>query len=56
VRRARRGCLTVPQSLPDGELVGARLTHAHTGHLVKPGRALLHTGDGTVTIIAVSIG
>jgi S-DNA-T family DNA segregation ATPase FtsK/SpoIIIE len=55
-RRARRGCLTAPQGLPDGDLIGARLTHAHTGHPVKPGRALLHTGDGTLTTIAVPIG
>ena len=55
-RRARRGCLTAPQALPDGELIGARLTHAHTGHPVKPGRALLNTGDGTLTTIAVPIG
>src|ERR1019366_2696670 len=24
-RRARRGCLTAPQTLPEGELIGARL-------------------------------
>jgi S-DNA-T family DNA segregation ATPase FtsK/SpoIIIE len=55
-RRARRGCLTAPQTLPEGELIGARLTHAHTGHPVKPGKALLNTGDGTLTTIAVPIG
>ena len=52
-RRARRGCLTAPQTLPEGELIGARLTHAHLGHPVRPGRALLNTGDGTLTTIAV---
>ena len=55
-RRARRGCLTAPQTLPDGELIGARLTHAHTGQPVKPGKALLNTGDGTLITIAVPIG
>jgi S-DNA-T family DNA segregation ATPase FtsK/SpoIIIE len=55
-RRARRGCLTAPQTLPEGELIGARLTHAHTGHPVRPGRALLNTGDGTLITIAVPIG
>jgi S-DNA-T family DNA segregation ATPase FtsK/SpoIIIE len=55
-RRARRGCLTAPQTLPEGELIGARLTHAHTGHPVKPGRALLNTGNGTLTTIAVPVG
>ena len=55
-RRARRGCLTAPQTLPEGELIGVRLTHAHTGHSVKPGKALLNTGDGTLVTIAVPIG
>jgi S-DNA-T family DNA segregation ATPase FtsK/SpoIIIE len=55
-RRARRGCLTGPQTLPEGELIGARLTHAHTGHPAKPGQALLNTGDGTLVTIAVPIG
>ena len=35
-RRARRGCLTAPQTLPEGELIGARLTHAHIGHPPRP--------------------
>jgi S-DNA-T family DNA segregation ATPase FtsK/SpoIIIE len=55
-RRARRGCLTAPQSLPEGELIGARLTHAHTGHPVRAGRALLNAGDGTLITIAVPAG
>jgi S-DNA-T family DNA segregation ATPase FtsK/SpoIIIE len=55
-RRARRGCLTAPQTLPEGELIGARLTHAHTGHPVKPGKALLNADDGTLVTIAVPIG
>jgi len=54
-RRARRGCLTAPQSLPEGELIGARLTHAHLGHPVRPGRALLNAGDGNLVTIAVPI-
>ena len=52
-RRARRGCLTAPQSLPEGDLVGVRLTHAQIGHAVKPGRALLHLGDGNLVTVAV---
>ena len=55
-RRARRGCLTGPQTLPEGELIGARLSHAQLGRQVKPGRALLHTGDGALTTIAVPVG
>ncbi len=52
-RRARRGCLTAPQTLPEGDLIGARLTHAHLRHQARPGRALLSVGDGTLVTIAV---
>ena len=55
-RRARRGCLTAPQTLPEGELIGARLTHAHIGSPVRPGRALLNTGDGNLTAVTVPVG
>lgn len=43
-------------SLPEGELIGARLAHAHIGHPVRPGRALLNTGDGTVITVTVPSG
>ena len=55
-RRARRGCLTAPQTLPEGDLIGIRLSHAHTGRPAGPGRALLHAGDGTLVTIAVPAG
>ena len=55
-RRARRGCLTAPQTLPEGELIGARLTHAHIGRPARPGRALLNPGDGALVTIAVPVG
>ena len=55
-RRARRGCLTAPQTLPEGDLVGARLSHAHLGHPIRPGRALLNAGDGTLVTITVPAG
>jgi len=55
-RRARRGCLTAPQTLPEGELIGARLSHAHLGHPVRPGRVLLNDGDGTLITVAVPAG
>jgi S-DNA-T family DNA segregation ATPase FtsK/SpoIIIE len=54
-KRARRGCLTSPQTLPEGQLIGATLTHAMTGAPTRPGRALLHLGDGTVFTVAVPI-
>jgi S-DNA-T family DNA segregation ATPase FtsK/SpoIIIE len=52
-RRARRGCLTAPLTIPEGDLIGARLTHAHTGHQARPGRGLLNTGDGKLITITV---
>jgi DNA segregation ATPase FtsK/SpoIIIE, S-DNA-T family len=55
-RRARRGCLTAPQTLPEGDLIGARLSHDRTGRPARPGRVLLNTGDGTVITVAVPAG
>jgi DNA segregation ATPase FtsK/SpoIIIE, S-DNA-T family len=55
-RRARRGCLTAPRTLPEGDLIGARLTHAHLDHPARPGRALLNTGDGTLVTVTVPVG
>ena len=55
-RRARRGCLTAPQTLPEGDLIGARLAHGRIGRPVRPGRALLNAGDGALVTIAVPAG
>jgi DNA segregation ATPase FtsK/SpoIIIE, S-DNA-T family len=55
-RRARRGCLTAPQTLPEGELIGMRLSHAQTGHPARPGKALLHLGDGNLITVTVPGG
>jgi len=52
-KRARRGCLTAPQTLPEGDLIGVRLTHSVIGNPVKPGRALLHLGDGNLVTLTV---
>jgi DNA segregation ATPase FtsK/SpoIIIE, S-DNA-T family len=52
-RRARRGCLTAPATLPEGELIGVRLAHAQIGHAVRPGKALLHLGDGGLITVTV---
>jgi S-DNA-T family DNA segregation ATPase FtsK/SpoIIIE len=54
-KRARRGCLTAPQGLAEGQLIGATLTHAMTGASAKPGRTLIHLGDGTVFTVAVPV-
>ena len=55
-RRARRGCLTAPQTLPEGDLIGVRLPHDRIGRPARPGRALLNTGDGTLVTVTVPFG
>jgi DNA segregation ATPase FtsK/SpoIIIE, S-DNA-T family len=55
-RRARRGCLTAAATLPEGDLIGARLSHDRIGRPARPGRTLLNTGDGTVITVAVPVG
>jgi S-DNA-T family DNA segregation ATPase FtsK/SpoIIIE len=52
-KRARRGCLTAPSTLPDGDLIGARLSRDVLGQPPRPGRCLLHTGDGTLISVSV---
>jgi DNA segregation ATPase FtsK/SpoIIIE, S-DNA-T family len=52
-KRARRGCLTGPQTLPEGELIGVRLTHSMTGQPTRPGRCLLNVGDGNLVTVTV---
>jgi S-DNA-T family DNA segregation ATPase FtsK/SpoIIIE len=52
-KRARRGCLTAPQTLPEGELIGVRLMHSMTGQPARPGRCLLNVGDGNLVTVTV---
>jgi S-DNA-T family DNA segregation ATPase FtsK/SpoIIIE len=52
-KRARRGCLTAPSTLPEGELVGVRLTHGLLGQASRPGRCLLNVGDGALITVTV---
>jgi S-DNA-T family DNA segregation ATPase FtsK/SpoIIIE len=52
-RRARRGCLIAPQTLPEGDLIGVRLARSMTGESPKPGRALLNVGDGNLITVTV---
>jgi hypothetical protein len=52
-RRAWRGCLTAPQTLPEGDLISVRLTNAQLSQSARPGSALLHLGDGNHTAITV---
>jgi S-DNA-T family DNA segregation ATPase FtsK/SpoIIIE len=55
-KRARRGCLTAPATLPEGDLIGIRLTRAVIGHPPSPGRCLLNTGDGSLLTVTVPSG
>jgi S-DNA-T family DNA segregation ATPase FtsK/SpoIIIE len=52
-KRARRGCLIAPSTLPEGDLVGVRLSHGLLGQAPRPGRCLLNVGNGTLTTVTV---
>jgi S-DNA-T family DNA segregation ATPase FtsK/SpoIIIE len=52
-KRARRGCLTAPSTIPEGDLIGVRLSRDVLGQPPRPGRCLLHTGDGTLITVSV---
>jgi S-DNA-T family DNA segregation ATPase FtsK/SpoIIIE len=52
-RRARRGCLTAPATLPEGDLIGVRLPRGVIGQPPGPGRCLLHSGDGNLRTVTV---
>ena len=52
-KRARRGALTAPASVSDGELIGVRLTRGQVGRAPRPGRCLLNTGDGRLVTVTV---
>jgi S-DNA-T family DNA segregation ATPase FtsK/SpoIIIE len=52
-KRARRGCLTAPATLPEGDLIGVRLAHSLLGQASRPGRCLLNVGDGSLTTVTV---
>ena len=52
-KRARRGCLTAPSTLPDGDLIGARLSRDVLGQPPRPGHCLLQTGDGKLISVSV---
>jgi len=52
-KRARRGCLTAPATIPEGDLIGVRLAHGTLGQAARPGRCLLNVGDGTLVTVTV---
>jgi len=55
-KRARRGCLTAPSALPEGDLIGMRLPRDLIGQQPQPGRCLLNTGDGKLVTVTVPAG
>jgi S-DNA-T family DNA segregation ATPase FtsK/SpoIIIE len=55
-KRARRGCLTAPSALPEGDLIGMRLPRDLIGQPPRPGRCLLNTGDGRLVTVTVPAG
>ncbi|MGY2082758.1 FtsK/SpoIIIE domain-containing protein [Blastococcus sp. SYSU DS0539] len=52
-RKARQGLLLSPQGSTDGDLIGVRLPRSAVGGPVRPGRGLLHLGDGVLRTVAV---
>ncbi|MGY2065438.1 FtsK/SpoIIIE domain-containing protein [Blastococcus sp. SYSU DS0619] len=52
-RKARQGLLLSPQGSTDGDLIGVRLPRSAVGSPVRPGRGLLHLGDGELRTVAV---
>jgi len=55
-KRARRGALTAPVSIGEGDLIGARLTRSMVGQAARPGRCLLNVGDGHLVTVTVPLG
>ncbi|MGH2929605.1 MAG: ATP-binding protein, partial [Solirubrobacteraceae bacterium] len=58
-RRARRGALTAPGAVSDGELIGVRLTRGQVGQAgqqPRPGRCLLNAGNGHLVTVTVPAG
>ncbi|MGY1985468.1 FtsK/SpoIIIE domain-containing protein [Blastococcus sp. SYSU DS0669] len=52
-RKARQGVLLSPQGSTDGDLIGVRVPRSAVGGAVRPGRGLLHLGDGALLTVAV---
>ena len=53
VKKSRAGVLLSPQNPTDGDLLGVRLPRSALGNPVKPGRGLLHLGDGQLVSVAL---
>ncbi len=53
-RKGRAGAVLSPQAMADGDLVGVRLPRSAISDQVRPGRALLHLGAGTLATVVVA--
>jgi S-DNA-T family DNA segregation ATPase FtsK/SpoIIIE len=51
IRKNRSGILLSPQSVSDGDLVGARLSRSSLSTSVQPGRGFANLGDGELTLL-----
>jgi S-DNA-T family DNA segregation ATPase FtsK/SpoIIIE len=54
--KAGRGCLLSPQEITDADLIGTRVPRYLIGAPVRPGRGLLHLGDGVLRIVQIPLG
>jgi S-DNA-T family DNA segregation ATPase FtsK/SpoIIIE len=54
-KRARRGCLLSPQDFTDGDLIGTRIPRDLLGKPIRPGRGLLHLGDGQLITVQIPL-
>ena len=52
-KKSRQGVLLSPQGSTDGDLIGIRVPRSAVGRPVRPGRGLVHLGDGTALTVAV---
>ena len=47
--------LIAPSTLPEGDLIGVRLSHGMLGAPARPGRCLLNAGDGALVTVTVPV-
>jgi S-DNA-T family DNA segregation ATPase FtsK/SpoIIIE len=53
VKKGRQGALLSPQDLMNGDLLGLRLPRSVIGQPIVAGRALVHTGSGSLVAVTV---
>ncbi len=55
-RRSGYGVLLSPKELAEGEAIGAKISPADVTRTVKPGRGILHLGDGEPLTVQLPLG